>query len=197
MFRLLRTTLPAVALAAALAIASGCGGDDAPPEPTPDLGDLPSSGVLAVDRVIAAVRANDASALQAQVRYTSVACAATPPQGAGGPPACIEGEPDGTEVDVFPAAQCEGFWQRPDGINVARWPFFGAELYAAYRTPAGGYPAGPYAVVFRRLDGMSAGLGWMLIVSDDGITGVHFGCGETPEELLASQRLTDALIAPR
>lgn len=193
----MRPVLLVLLAAAMMVAATACGGDDnGPTAPTPDLGDHPSSGVLAVDRVIAAVRDGDTASLQAQLRYATVACVATPPEGAGGPPVCRDGEADGTDVDVFPAAQCEGFWLRPDEVDVIRWPYVDARIHGAYRTPPNFYPPGTYAVVMQRMDGMAAGLGWLLAVSDDGITGINFGCGETPEQLAANQRLTDALIAP-
>lgn len=197
------TRAAAISIAILIVVAAACGDDnDDPAEPTPDLGDQPSSGVPAVDRVIAAVRDGDTASIQAQLRFATVACVADPPEGAGGPPLCRDDEADGTEVEVFAAAQCEGFWLRPDEVDVIGWPYVDAEFHAAYRTPAGFYPEGAYAVVLRRADGMAAGLGWLLAVADDdaeggaGITGINFGCGESPEQLVTNQRLTDALIAP-
>lgn len=228
--RTLIRTIAAVSLAALAIFVAACGGDDAgedivltitpsavaasptaapatdtpaPPDATPDLGGMPSSGVVQVDRVISAIARGDALSLENQVLLSLVACRANPPQGAGGPPKCRAGEADGSNVQVFPVAQCEGSYARPDEIDVGRWPYEGSELYAAYRTPSEFFPPGPWAIVYRRTDGMAAGLAWLIVVTDDdsrggeGIVGVNFGCGETPEQLISSQRLTQELIPPQ
>ncbi len=158
---------------------------------------LPMSGIASVDRAIELVLAGSASSLQEQVRFTKIACAKPPPQGLGGPPPCMDAEPDGTEISVFPTAQCEATYLRPGKVLPIRWPVEGATLFAAYRTPARFFPPGAYVVVFRRHGGAIAGPAWELVLSDDGIVGINYGCGDTPQSLIDAQSLTDEIIAPQ
>jgi hypothetical protein len=157
---------------AAVAVAAACGGDDRPTR----------TNIQQVDAVIEAVQAQDRDRLRDLLQFTSVPCADS--TGTGGPPRC-QGEPAGTNVEVFQANQCEAQWLRRAGTDglleevVALKP----ELYAAFETPDAFYLEGRYAVVFEgddpRID--EQGLKRYMAVgveADNGlITGIALGCG--------------------
>jgi hypothetical protein len=84
------------------------------------------------------------------MRFLIVAC--TNADGLGGPPKCLDGEAEGTLVEVLPFLDSEGhFLRKTDvssfpGVNVT-------SLYAVYKVAdtaysEEAYPAGEYAIIF-------------------------------------------------
>ena len=154
------------------------------------------SGIPAVDAAIDAEIAGDASAIRSMLRFTSIGCIVEP-QGIGAPPLCRPGEADGTRVDVLPSATCEGEYVRPDNILDQSLTTDGARLYAVYRTNAGTFPSGTYAVIFLRQpnpEGIPTETAFALMMDDDAITGIKYGCGESPQQFVQSQHLTDEIV---
>lgn len=98
------------------------------PEPLPDY--LPAyslditTGVAAVDEVLAVLQTGDRAALLAQIQFLEAAC--TNEMGMGGPPKCWGGGPsseidpplpEGSLVEVFPVVGAEGMWVFIPGIE--------------------------------------------------------------------------------
>jgi hypothetical protein len=157
----------------------------------------PHTGIAAVDAAIDAALSRDIDALRQAIVYTPAACV-TEPEGPGSPPTCRPGESEGTLVDVLPSAQCEGFFSRPDAIDldgVFNVSVMG--LYGVYRTPADFFPPGAYAVVFTQNRPGIDEAGRELVMTDAGIVGINYGCGETPQQMVEFQHLTDTIIPPR
>jgi hypothetical protein len=156
------------------------------------------TGIEDVDRVIQAILSDDIEALRAVTGYVQVACTLTQ-EGIGAPPLCREGEPEGTLVDVFQGAQCEGFYMRPDEMqtsleSIARSP---NTLYAVYRTRSDDWPEGKYVAIFEtdvldrpELDAVAA------TIAGGRMVGFHFGCAMTPEQFVEFFRVTDFVLPP-
>ena len=93
------------------------------------------------------------------------------------------------------AADCEGYFIRPDGIDVALENLLTGklELYGAYKVPppSPNMSVGPDYVVVFSAKGPAAGqvLGRALGVGDGDIVFVNLGCGQSPEQL--AQRLAE------
>ncbi len=142
--------------------------------------------------------AGNVDAIGQLVRYTPTACDARP-RGLGGPPACRPGEIDKTLVDVLPAAQCEGFYVRRGEFDAHSIVVANSRLYGMYRASANSFPAGDYVVIFaypaiRPVPQPDAG--YALLMNDAGIVGVHYGCSQTPQQIVQVEQLTDAIVAP-
>jgi hypothetical protein len=206
-------------LAAAFAVACGGGGDEganpmtAPssvasptsePEPTTTISAQPSpgsTGIDSIDAIARAVRSGNAQDIADLVVFRQVACT-TNIQGIGGPPACRQGEAEGTEVLVIFGASCEGYYARGDELPFRRVALGDSPLYAVFRIDAGTqlartWPDAKYAVVLNRVVGEAAAdLAFALLADDEGIVGFSESCGETPERWVAVQGLTDAVVAP-
>ena len=177
------------------------GGTELPePTDTPEGAHTPTAGdtgIQAVDDAIDAALAGDDGALAEQIVLSTEACAVNT-GGAGGPPVCAQGEADGTEVQVFPTSTCEGEWNRPDVIPAVVDRFLQGigEVYAIYNVPAQYYPPGSYSAIFTatEIDGRESVR--EIVVTDDGISGLSFGCGSTPPEFIAARPLNDPIVAP-
>jgi hypothetical protein len=156
------------------------------------------SGITTVDRIIRAVQTEDYETLDALLQYRPVPCV-TEVEGFGAPPECLEGEEEGTLVNVFAGAQCHGWFARPDDYDVTNFPLRGARLYAVYETGPNHFPEGDYAIIFEGggRDERPDGIAWQFVADDVGITGVHHGCGMTPAAMVEFQRLEVALVPPR
>lgn len=198
-----------VALVASFFVLSACGsGDEAdgagagvtPTVPAATPTSEPSAtpghtGIVAVDTAIDAVRAGDVDALREMFVYSPVPCVVSP-EGLGAPPTCIDGEADGTPVDVISVAQCEGYYVRPDKADGIELPVQASTLYAVYGASDTLWPEGEYAVIFDRGES-NFPQAWELILTDDGISGIHHGCAMSPERIVEFQQLTDAIVAPQ
>ena len=69
-----------------------------------------TTGVAAVDKVLAVLSSSNAADIQALLVYASSGC--TKAEGLGGPPKCKENEAEGTQVEGFPVLGAEGSWTR-------------------------------------------------------------------------------------
>jgi hypothetical protein len=159
----------------------------ATPEPpgTPDA-DGPT-GVIGVDAAIAAIEAGDFDALTAMAAYQSVECVTTI-EGIGGPRECEEGEAEGTIVEAFPAAACEGYFVRDAGPLLEQ-TLAGGTLYAAAELPNEPrvepyWPTGEYLLVYGiQQAGITIGTG--LVFEDGRIVAVWQSCG--PADVLLTR----------
>lgn len=59
----------------------------------------------------------------------------------------------------------------------------------AYNAPPRFFPPGETVFVFTRLMPGIGEIGWELVLVDDAITGVKYGCGETASGLIERQQL--------
>jgi hypothetical protein len=184
--------------------ACGDGADAQDPSATPPSGTPTAeptieptipSGIASVDALIDAIEKRDFDALRELLRLEPEPCAA-PGQGSGGPPACEPGEGIGTPVDVLPFASCEGYWVREGALLQALSPLVqgNARLHGVYREEQMLFDRqGDYAVLFD-LAGDAAPRGANILVTDDGVTGVSFGCGETAAQLVQALGLADLIV---
>lgn len=143
----------------------------ATPQPT-------GTGVAVVDAVIASVLANDAAAVKDGFAYFKVDCSTNPTGGFPFPPECLEGETDGTPIDVFLSLSGEGAYTRATDVDQAlsSWLSGSLRLYAVIERPAPVAEAGNarYIVVFEAPDGAGPRL-WL---SDAGIVGLAYDPGK-------------------
>lgn len=194
----------------------GCGGGDDAPLPTPTVETTAGAtetpvegrtGIPDVDAVIAAVEAGNVDALATMMRFTDMPCLGptTPPL----PPAeiirCAPDQANGTLVDGFLYASCEGTSMLEAGRAT---PMFIAELrqahnevYAVYRTTpqsafgTGDFPHVDYAVMLTHdLEDHVAGLA--LLLGGDGIVGIDGDCGYPPDEMAELHHFGDAILGP-
>ena len=211
----------ALILLSAVALSS-CGGDNtgnAPPRDDILLGDAASGGApvpgestptppaittgnSAIVAVIDAVARRDADALRGKVAFTLLECTNYIGQGSGGPPACPPSVAHGTDIEVFPASACEGFYTHPDGVRalLARTLEQSPRLVAVYRVTAAGTPAlpeGGFVLLFERTSGPSRGYATSLSLSADGrVVGQSEGCAMSPPQRLASVPADALLLGP-
>ena len=179
----------------AITVASCSRGDGSKPEATPTPA-AEYTGIVAVDGAIDAELRGDANKLQRLLRYAAVPCAA----GSDGVdvPACRPGEKDGTPVQVLPIGDCRRSFQRPDDFRRDGITGEDVRLYAVYHASAESFPLGEYFVVFLRrpiAGGVPSESAYALSMSDDGITGYHDGCSQSPEQLVTSQHLSVVIPA--
>jgi len=154
-----------------------------------------STGIPALDAIIAAAERGDTAALQAAIQYTPTACVTTQ-QGIGAPPLCRAGEAEGTMVEVIPLAQCEGFFTRADELRLDALAG-AASLYGVYRASAAEqFPPGKYWAIFGRSDANNPSPASAIVMNDDHIVGIHFGCAMKPAQMVEFERLTDVVVAP-
>jgi hypothetical protein len=96
---------------------AACGRDETgPPAPSSTPVAQRRTGIPELDAVIGAVLSHDKEKILQLVGYTLVPCEIKP-QGLGAPPECRADEPEGTAVNVFPVAQCEGYYVRPEDME--------------------------------------------------------------------------------
>jgi len=200
---MLRVLVLAVLVVAMLVVA--CDGDDTT-ESTADATSIATqepadtsvgepTGIPDIDRALATVFSGDEPAVEALIEYTPTACEAEP-AGLGSPPMCLDGESDGELIDVFPQAQCEGFYARPEdmGTAIESLTVPGPNLRAVF-TFANGWPPGDYIAIYDGV-GNDRPADWVfaVILSSDGtIVGVHWGCAQTYEAFVEFQDLEDPL----
>jgi hypothetical protein len=152
----------------------------------------PTSVATRVDEIIAAAVANDTEALLQYVVFTPTACA-TNVQGAGGAPDCRPGEVDGALVPVLAIADCEGHFVREDEIRLEPLEAGAITFLNGYAAPEGFFPDGEEVLLFRREQPGIGEIGLQLIVTDDAVTGIRYGCGITAEEMIELHGLGEAI----
>ena len=197
---------------AALALALACGGGE--PEPTPTAGGptspaptetplvvegtavVPSggAGVPALDSLIAAIRSRDREALRQFIGSRQVACTRDP-QGLGAPPRCEGGEEDGTLVDAFLFASCEGEYLRPPAIDRALNVLAAANVYAVYGVAGDERYQADYSVVMY-LGSPEDATAWEAVVDEGRVVVLLFSCAQAPAELVETRGLQDAVLGP-
>ena len=184
-------------------LAVACGGDEkeeTPATPTAPIATptsappvtptaAPSDPLL---RIIEAATRNDTDALRTLLVFTPTACA-TNVQGAGGPPDCRPGELDGTLVPVLAIADCEGHYVREDEVALDPLETGTITFVNAYAAPSGFFPPGETVLLFTRLMSGIGEIGLQLIVTDDAVSGIRYGCGITAEEMIELHGLGDPL----
>jgi len=153
--------------------------------------------IASVDGAIDAELRGDGNQLQRLLRYASVPCSAD--SDGEDAPRCRPGEGDGTTVEVIPIGDCRRSFQRPDEFREEGITSLGVRLYAVYDAAAESYPPGEYIVVFLRepiANAAPAQTAFALSMTEDGITGINYGCDQAVEEFVASQHLSSAIVAP-
>ena len=169
---------------------------DAPGPPPPAAG-APSTGIEAVDEVLAAVARYDwptlrEGALDAMDDLPDVACQEEPLEGPGGV-VCDpkNGETAGDEVPVFPVAYCEGVLARDPMPELRAFLDMAPALYAVVAAPEEPsqselYPNGAYWLVYElQATPGDAQTGARLHVTAEGnVTALWFGCAPPVGELV-------------
>lgn len=200
------SALTAICLAALLLAGSSCGDDD-DDDPTagPTSG---TTGVEAVDRVLAALDSGDQAGVAALLQFTKIKCAANP-QGLGAPPKCPPGVADGSPVEAFLMGNCEGTWvlkdQQQSAVDFIRQRHSSRETIFAVVNAApsqssvdeGGLPVAKYTVIY----GSRAQQDSWYVSIDDGLVSAFNGCAQPPE-VLAERRDTSKanggfILAPK
>jgi hypothetical protein len=174
------------ACAAIALISSGCGGSS------------DDTGIAEVDLVIEAVEAADVATLASLITYFEVPCG--PQQGIPSPPMCPDGAPDGTPVEVWWSAECEGFYVTREETSAhiqGRMQSVDLKLYAAYR---GGTRLGldaDYVVLFYDPDSPGPG-GQEVALRDGRIQSWTMTCGPITVAWSSLDAAgVDAIIPPR
>jgi hypothetical protein len=130
----------------------------------------------------------DTAAIEELLRFTPVACL-TGPIKPGAPPQCREGEPDGTLIEGFPNATCEGGYARPDETQQIVQDLANPDAYVVaiypWETPTTDvFFYGDYVVVATLNPDFPQFVGGVFI-GEGGITGVAYGCAQTADEFAA------------
>jgi hypothetical protein len=180
-----------IPLLAATAIACGSGeADPAPPSPAPVASPsphgpepTPSPEQSRARQIIEAATRNDTDELRELLAFTPTACD-TNVQGAGGPPDCRPGEPEGTLVPVLAIVDCEGHFVREDEVALDPLETGAITFLDAYNAPSGFFPAGETVLLFTRQQSGLGEIGLQLVLTDESITGIRYGCGITAKEML-------------
>jgi hypothetical protein len=166
---------------------SACASPQRPPSPP--------TGVAELDAIVAAVLAGETQAQQTLIGYTAAGCSS--PEGLGGPPRCLPGEPEGTPVEVLPILGAEGGYIRK--ADIGAWEGLrSTELYAAYEVSDAAYsepnfPAGEYALVFGATSG--TGSDFTLQVRDGLIIRIDYYFGADPR--IQPADVVRYLVSPR
>ncbi len=172
-------------------------GDTPEPEPTSELSFTDLARII-----LRLARDNRIDLIEELARFSPVPCT-TSVEGIGGPPQCREGEANGTPVNVMLAAACEGYYVREGELPFETFALVatdGSPLYGIYRVTssniAQGWPGATYVFVLRQqLPG--GGEGALALFTDEiSIVGFVQGCGETPQQWVETQGLTDVVIEP-
>lgn len=102
-----------------------------------------------IDLILAAIASGDVQAVRNLFGFTITACKTV--NALGGPPACREGEAEGTSVDVLPFLGSEGSYLRKDEVN--NFPGLTVTgVYAIYQVSETAYseenfPKGDYGIM--------------------------------------------------
>ncbi len=122
--------------------------------------------------------------------------------GLGGPPQCTEGEPEGTEVTVFPLGGAEGSFVRQDDIEESfAFNLTVKNLYAVYNvTPSpqleSYIPPGEIALLFER-EVNDFPVPVTALIQDGKLVGLNFAIGVSSEDILKEIPVADILVAPQ
>lgn len=169
----------------------------AAPEAQPTATGSRQSGVPEADAVIPALLAHDAEAIHDLIHFSEIGC--TTAEGLGGPPKCLEGEAEGTPVEVLPTLGAEGSHIRPDGIDTLISLLQTDQLYAVYGLSEAvfadeAYPRGRYGILF--ISDQEGAPSTTIHVTEQGIIRIDYHLGETPDEVMARESAV-LLLAPQ
>lgn len=140
------------------------------------------TGDPALDHLIGATLVGDRDALVADIGYTKLGCVR--PQQLGTPPGCLESEADGTLVDSFLIAGCDGAYQRPDFAEqlVRNVPLTARLLAVGSPSPQTDGDGTQYVLLFA-YDESADSTGFWWAVRDGKIIGYHQPCGSAADAL--------------
>ena len=203
--------------------ATACGGDDKDGDEGDDgsmtaepAGTMfvPPTGVVApndpvglgIRSLVTAATAGNTAAIERAILYSPVPCT-TEASGIGGPPLCREGEELGTPVDVVFATTCEGYFARRGELALDQIDFgapaTGEVLYGLYEIDEASqlarveaWAGATHAVVLNTTAPTDAVLPYVFITNGANVVGTATGCGESPEEWVASQSLGEPIELP-
>lgn len=185
-----------VTLALGITLISAC--NAVPPQATP----LPrgQTGIDELDTIISTVLNGSTADLLPHLEFTQTSC--TLAVGLGGPPKCLEGEKEGTPVEVLPfLGPGEGSFIRKQDIG--SWSGLDvSDLYAAYQVSDKAYsekdyPAGDYALVFIDSDSKQGAI--TLHVKNGRIIRIDYLFGyppEIPQENVIKYLATPITVVP-
>jgi len=126
-----------------------------------------------IDLILAAVASGDAQAVRNLFGFTTTACKTV--NALGGPPACREGEGEGTMVEVLPFLGPEGSYLRKD--EVSNFPGLNViGVYAIYHVSETAYseenfPKGDYGIMLTALENFP---GFVLQIKDGLIVRIDY-----------------------
>ncbi len=161
------------------------------PTSGPEEGDAPDglyghgkrTGVPAIDAILEAWEKGDIEALAALALLQDRECT-TDVNGLGGPPQCPDGVADGSTVQVFQAARCEGYWAFEEGVPTLFQSFVeGADgeeyyLFAAWHDDGDEFMPAGYRISFGRTIAQYDLFSPLVVLNEDGrIAAYYGGCG--------------------
>lgn len=217
----LKLALPIALASIALVLgAAACGDDDDDPTPTP--GASPTTPVPAdpttpgspatptptipsgpvgdddLDPIARAIADGDIDALIGRVSFFEIACVEKV-QGAGGPPQCPAGVPDGSILKVIAMSDCEGYYVAESALeeSLATMLGRGFTLYAAFEQTDTGSPVFPTGAKVLLYEEESTGFGRMVNVNEDGeLVSITSVCGATPAQIVENRNIASFILAP-
>ena len=81
-------------------------------------------------------------------------------------------------------ADCEGHYVREDEVALDPLATGTIAFMNAYNAPAGFFPEAETVLLFTRLQSGIGEIGMQLILTDESISGIRYGCGITAEEMI-------------
>ena len=169
-----------------------------PTQPAPQLQYYPLdtlTNVPELDVVIKAVAGGDPQQLRDLFEFSKLPCMTV--NALGGPPACREGEAQGTVVDVLPSRGPEGsFLRKDEAENFPALDVVG--MYAVYHVPDSvhsdeNYPAGEYGIVYLTEENIPE---FDLQVTDGKIVRIDYIFGYPESNELLPPGVTDFVLRP-
>jgi hypothetical protein len=160
-----------------------------------DAGGSPSAPD-SVQAAVDAIEDGDADALASQARFTAIGC--TTADGLGGPPKCEPGQPEGTEVEVLPAAACEGYYIKAGEEAGSFAGFIDGDIVldSAFRTNGNDlFPVG-YILLMTYSGSQFPEHARALFLDEDGVTGLFTGCMHTLDQLRSGWTVGEAVWMP-
>ena len=196
-------TTPPVATVTNTPAASPSTAPTASPTPMAALPLVPTGEAIPpiVAQVIGSVTSKQASSVLPLVAYQNVGC--TTALGAGGPPKCKAGDPQGTVYKVFATGRCGLEWVTDatksitDAVNGVGSLYAAAKLKAPSPDPDPTWPKGETVVVFR--GGSAAAPPVYFVLSAEKIVRAHLACDAVPsgeETIIKRVGGTNYYIAP-
>ena len=156
------------------------------------------TGIAGIDTVLEAVESNDPQKLRDAIHYPTLACNTV--NALGGPPACHEGEAEGTLVEALPILGSEGGHLRKEDIKDS-FVLDVIGLYAVYRVSEkvfsdANYPKGDYGVILVGADNSS---NVVLQIKEGGIVRIDFVMTDAPDARrnILERDASEVILAPK